>query len=158
MHCLKICKTRTQEKVWGRAKGHGTCVAVWCVHCVAMCCSVLKCVAVRCSVLQCKLLCVVVCIAQPEPMWGMAKAITPVLHYIVFIVLQCVAVCCNVLQCAAVCCSVLQCVSRPEPRKRCELGRKAIAPVLQCVVSIVLQCVAVCWMCVAVCCSLWGVR
>jgi len=29
----------------------------------------------------------------------------------VWVVLQCVAVCCSVLQCVAVCCSVLQCVA-----------------------------------------------
>ena len=76
------------------------------LHCVAVCCGVMKkrrrgksslrktvesrscaggCAAVCCSVLQC----VAVCCC----------------------VLQCVAVCCSVLQCVAVCCGLLQCVA-----------------------------------------------
>ena len=62
---------------------------------------------------------------------------------IIYVVRECVAVCCSVLQYVAVCCSVLQCVA-------------VCCSVLQCVVVCcsVLQCVAVCCsvlQCVAVC-------
>jgi len=64
----------------------------------------------------------------------------------VYIMLQCVAVCCNVLQCVAVCCSVLHCVALC-----CNAGPESVPlptglmpwylRILRCSV---LQCVAVC--------------
>ena len=55
-----------------------------------------------------------------------------------------VAVRCSGLQCVAVCCRVLQCVDR-RFSKLWWLGTG--------VLILMLQCVAVCWQCVAVCCS-----
>ena len=91
--------------------------------------SLLQCVAVCCSVLQC----VAVCCS----------------------VLQCVAVCCSVLQCAAVCCSVLLVYhGKKSPNvnaKEAYIAKQPYIPYID--TASVLQCVAVCGKCVAVCCS-----
>ena len=67
----------------------------------------LQCVAVCCSVLQCVTFCRAFCDLWKENGQTLTYKETMIG---VFIVLQCVVVCCSVLQCVAVCCSVLQCV------------------------------------------------
>jgi len=73
--------SRVKEKKKCRCNGRRL---LFCLQCVAACCSMLQVAVVRYSMLQ----------------WFMCGS-----------VLQCVAVCCSVLQCVAVvavCCSVLQ--------------------------------------------------
>jgi len=62
---------------------------------------------VCCSLLQCVTFCRAFCDFRKENGQTLTYKETMIG---VFIVLQCVAVCCSVLQCVAVCCSVLQCV------------------------------------------------
>jgi len=57
---------------------------------------------------------VYICIYLYTPLSNICRylrMITCNMHYSMYIVLQCVAVCCSVLQCVAVCCSVLQSVA-----------------------------------------------
>jgi len=70
---------------------------------------------------------------------------TQFLLWIVFIVMQCVAVCCSVLQCVAVCCSVNLRGTR-ETRNFCYGSSSICCSVMQCVTVCcsVLQCVAEC--------------
>ena len=111
------------------------------LQCLVVCCSVLECVGVCYGVLQCVASYLWLCcddVLQYAVLFLSASvADMQKLVAVCCNVLQCVAMCCNVLQCAAVCCNQLQCVAD------CCANCAELA----------LQCVAVTWHLVAVCCS-----
>jgi len=71
---------------------------------------VLQCVAACCSVLQCVAAVVVYVVSCHLVVWHDTSQLD-ISKRKLYMICQCVAVCCSVLQCVAVCCSVLQYVA-----------------------------------------------
>jgi len=128
LQCAAVC-CRSNGALPGTPDVAMCCSVFSMLQCVAVCCIVLHCVAVCCSVLQCQwrlirrlelhvLWCVAVCrsvfaacCSANVVLPGVLGASFPICQSLamccsVFIMLQCVAVCCIMLQFVAVCCSV----------------------------------------------------